>query len=78
MDASDEGRKVVLVTGAGRGIGYATARRFLAEGWRVALLDIERDLVESGVAELASPATTLGIVCDVAYPDQVGAAIATL
>ena len=78
MDASDEVRKVALVTGAGRGIGYATARRFLAEGWRVALLDIERDLVEAGMAELATPATTLGLVADVAFPDQVEAAIATL
>jgi len=34
-------QRVALVTGAARGIGLATARRFLAEGWRVALLDIQ-------------------------------------
>lgn len=28
-----------IVTGAARGIGLATARLFLEQGWRVALLD---------------------------------------
>src|SRR6266700_1165005 len=32
-------QKVALVTGAARGIGLAVAKRFLAEDWRVALLD---------------------------------------
>ncbi|MGA8076827.1 MAG: SDR family NAD(P)-dependent oxidoreductase, partial [Xanthobacteraceae bacterium] len=35
-------QKAALVTGAARGIGLATAKRFLAEGWRVALLDIDK------------------------------------
>lgn len=33
--------KSVLVTGAARGIGLATARMFLADGWRAGLLDID-------------------------------------
>src|SRR5215831_10419888 len=42
--------RVALITGAARGIGLATAKRFLAEGWRVALLDIEDKLLQGAVA----------------------------
>lgn len=31
----DEQRKTVVLTGASRGIGHATVKRFAAEGWRV-------------------------------------------
>jgi NAD(P)-dependent dehydrogenase (short-subunit alcohol dehydrogenase family) len=33
--------KVLLATGAGSGLGAATARRFAAEGGRVAVLDLD-------------------------------------
>jgi len=58
--------KVALVTGAARGIGLATAKRFLAEGWRVALLDIEDKLLQGALAALACPDRTLALSCDVA------------
>ncbi|MEE2773322.1 MAG: SDR family oxidoreductase [Pseudomonadota bacterium] len=32
---TDDGKKVVVLTGASRGIGHATVKRFGAEGWRV-------------------------------------------
>ncbi len=68
--------KVALVTGAARGIGLATARRFLAEGWRVALLDIEGQLLQGAAASLANPAATLALHCDVSDAAQVTAAMA--
>ena len=67
--------KVALVTGAGRGIGLATVRRFLADGWRVALLDIDTALVEAAVAGLALPDRTLALACDVADAAAVFAAV---
>jgi NAD(P)-dependent dehydrogenase (short-subunit alcohol dehydrogenase family) len=58
-------QKVALVTGAARGIGLAVTKRFLTEGWRVALLDIEGQLLRGAVAELASPEATMALSCDV-------------
>jgi NAD(P)-dependent dehydrogenase (short-subunit alcohol dehydrogenase family) len=63
--------KVALVTGAARGIGLATARRFLSEGWRVALLDIEAELLRNAVASLGYADSTLALHCDVADAAQV-------
>ena len=67
--------KVALVTGAGRGIGLATARRFLGDGWRVALLDIDAAAVEAAAAGLAAPDRTLALPCDVADPAAVFPAV---
>jgi NAD(P)-dependent dehydrogenase (short-subunit alcohol dehydrogenase family) len=75
MSTNGEERKVALVTGAGRGIGLATARRFLAEGWRAALLDIESDLLAGAMADLARPEDTFSVRCDVSDPAQVTASV---
>jgi NAD(P)-dependent dehydrogenase (short-subunit alcohol dehydrogenase family) len=70
--------KVALITGAARGIGLATAKRFLAEGWSVGLLDIENELLQAAVAELSVPERTLALVCDVSDPAQVTASFEKL
>jgi len=67
-------QKVVLVTGAARGIGLATAKRFLAEGWRVALLDIEGELLRGAVADLVNPDDTLELRSFAGRGDGVGQA----
>ncbi len=71
-------QKVALVTGAARGIGLATAKRFLAEGWRVALLDIEGELLRGAVADLANPDDTLALHCDVSDAAAVATAMAAM
>src|SRR3989442_5483921 len=71
-------QKVALVTGAARGIGLATAKRFLAEGWRVALLDIEGELLRGAVAALADPDNTLALHCDVSDAEAMAEAMANV
>ena len=69
-------QKVALVTGAARGIGLAVAKRFLADGFSVALLDIEGALLATSVSALARPDTTLALTCDVSDPSAVASAVA--
>jgi NAD(P)-dependent dehydrogenase (short-subunit alcohol dehydrogenase family) len=64
----------ILITGAGAGIGRATARAFLAEGWEVTLLGRRRAALEE-TAE-GQPARIL--TADVGDPDAVEAAFAEL
>lgn len=66
--------KNCIITGAGHGIGKATAAKFLKEGARVLLCDISGERVESTVAELQSEGDVFGLtgdVCDEAFADNV-------
>ena len=67
--------KVVVVTGAARGIGLAIAERFLADGYRVALLDIDAETLRQTSDRLGERDDVLAIECDVAEPLQVASAI---
>jgi NAD(P)-dependent dehydrogenase (short-subunit alcohol dehydrogenase family) len=70
--------KVALITGAARGIGLATAKRFLAEGWAVALLDIEDTQLREAAASLADPVNVLTLHCDVSDASAVNATMARI
>lgn len=59
-------RRVALVTGAGRGLGEAIARRLHADGCAVAVLDLDGDAARQLASELdASGASALGVAADV-------------
>jgi len=66
--------KVAVITGGASGIGFGLARRFAREGARIVIGDIERDALESAVAELReSGADVEGVVTDVTDPAQMQA-----
>ncbi len=71
--------KVAVITGAARGIGRATAEKFLGQGWHVALLDIDGETLAETGAAIASANSALGevmaVTCDVAAPEQVQRAV---
>lgn len=67
---------VAVVTGGARGIGLAIGQWFLAQGHRVALLDIDGDTLTQTAATLNDPEHVLAVHCDVSSPQQVHAAVA--
>src|SRR3982750_2533788 len=68
-------RKVALITGAGSGIGKATAQTFLADGFAVVLAGRERDKLEA-VAKAGTDGQALVVECDVTKPADVSALFA--
>ncbi|GAA0472143.1 SDR family NAD(P)-dependent oxidoreductase [Streptomyces olivaceiscleroticus] len=71
-----------IVTGAGsvRGIGRATAHALAADGYHIAVLDLDKDAAEHAAEEVARAhgVQASGIAADVTDPDAVEAAMATV
>ena len=71
--------RIAVITGGARGIGLAIGQWFLAQGYRVALLDIDAATLTPAVEKLQishPEGAVLGVHCDVSNPAQVQSAIA--
>ena len=69
--------KVALVTGAGSGLGLATAKAFAESGASVVLADWHEDAVRSAAEELSAQGhNALAVVCDVSDDAQVQSMVA--
>jgi NADP-dependent 3-hydroxy acid dehydrogenase YdfG len=73
MPSKKSSPPVAVVTGAGSGVGRATALRFAREGWRVALLGRRPEALAATIAQAPSAARKrlLALPCDLAQPDAI-------
>jgi NAD(P)-dependent dehydrogenase (short-subunit alcohol dehydrogenase family) len=68
--------KVIVITGAGMGLGRALARRFGKDGDSVVLLGRTASKIEAAAAEIGERA--MAVACDVTSADSVRAAFAQI
>ncbi|OAN76425.1 oxidoreductase [Jannaschia sp. EhC01] len=62
--------KIALITGGAAGIGLETARLFLAEGAKVALVDLKAEDLEAAANDLGGGEDVLTIAADVSSTDD--------
>ncbi len=69
--------KSAVITGAGSGVGRASALRFAEEGAKVVCADVRRDSVDETVQQVeAADGVAVAVECDVSDDEQVAAIIA--
>ncbi|MET0151838.1 MAG: SDR family NAD(P)-dependent oxidoreductase, partial [Candidatus Binatia bacterium] len=61
--------KVTLITGGARGIGLAAAKRFVGEGSKVMLVDLDEEPLRRAVAELGAE-RAVAVRADVTRPED--------
>jgi 3-oxoacyl-[acyl-carrier protein] reductase len=62
--------KVAIITGAGQGIGLAYAQRFLDEGAKVVVAEIDEGRAEAGMATLSNRGDATFVRTDISDPDS--------
>jgi len=71
-DPSPPSTPVVVVTGAGSGVGRAIVEKFAAEGWQVALVGRHRASLDAAIAAVENAAPRCAaFTCDVTKADDV-------
>lgn len=70
--------KGVLVSGGSRGIGKATAQRFLEEGSRVFFCGLDAEEVEATCQEFEALGEVFGLTCDVSKEEDVERLVAAV
>jgi NAD(P)-dependent dehydrogenase (short-subunit alcohol dehydrogenase family) len=63
--------KIALVTGAGTGIGRATASALVRDGWETIFVGRRMEKLEEAVAATEGPGRAIPIACDVTNSEQV-------
>jgi 3-oxoacyl-[acyl-carrier protein] reductase len=63
--------KIAVITGGGRGIGYAVAQRLLEEGAKVAFCALRQNSVDAALASLSEFGDVVGVVADVSNLNDV-------
>jgi 3-oxoacyl-[acyl-carrier protein] reductase len=67
--------RTAVITGGAQGIGFAIAERFVAEGARVVLGDLNPDATDAAVAALGGSSVAKAVSCDVTDAGQVEALV---
>ncbi|MCP9274471.1 3-oxoacyl-ACP reductase FabG [Mycolicibacterium arenosum] len=67
--------KTAVVTGGAQGIGFAIAERFIAEGARVVLGDLDPEATEAAVQKLGGADVARAVTCDVTSAADVEALV---
>ncbi|GED22792.1 L-iditol 2-dehydrogenase [Halomonas halmophila] len=68
--------KVAVITGGAKGIGLAIAGRYLAEGARVVIADVDDRAIDEGLKQLGNHDRTLGLSLDVRDQASIDAMVA--
>jgi 3-oxoacyl-[acyl-carrier protein] reductase len=69
--------QTAVVTGGAQGLGFAIAERFVAEGARVVLGDVNLEATESAAEKLGGDEVAVAVRCDVTVGDDVDTLVAT-